>query len=74
MRFSFAVQVGPLNGQELNEYPDGIEVRMPRPWTDGDREEFPQAEHSLTKGCCLVVDRMNGNVYAVATNEAGMDA
>jgi hypothetical protein len=69
MEFSYATEIGLLNGQRLNEYEDGIEINA-RTWNNGDFEQFPQAVNSLGVTECLVVDRETGVAYAVSVQEA----
>ena len=70
MRFSYALQIQPRNGQQIDEYPHGLEIARYRLWDGGDSDRFAQAERQVSAGNLLIVDRDDDLVYEVDHAEA----
>ena len=63
-QFSYAVQVQPQNGQQLQEWPNGCELEGVTAWSEEDAARYPEAGRQLWEGGVLVKDTHN-HVYAV---------
>jgi hypothetical protein len=64
--FPFATQIQPLNGQEIAEFPSGVEFPAGhRSWGAKDRKKFPEAERQVGEGFRLVVCLQSGETYSV---------
>ena len=68
VKFRYAQQVQPLNGQITHEFPNGLLLESWRPWSLADQSQFPQADRQAC-GDSLVVNRIDGSVFIVPLDE-----